>query len=225
MTSATTDAPGTATDAQKTLAYGSGRMGRKFMQIGLVCVAACGALVWLQPRDFSTPDWAMTSFGLAIGAACTLYGLDRMLRPKSLLVLSPAGVQVHIDTLKTFLIPWHEVKGIDAIDITGTFRRAPVTFSGVTVVLVSRAFYDRQIHVDSWVMRGPGWDFNFVPRTDTIMGDVVQVALHHEALPVTAAELREAVTARWHAFRDATPADPKPASARVPRIFGGFRPK
>lgn len=213
-----TDVLGKVTDVQQTLSYGSGKMGLTFLRLGLTALAACGVLAWLQPRDFSSLEWAMTYFGLAVGAGCALYGFNRWLRPKALLVLSPKGVQIHIDTLKTFLIPWHEVKGVETADISGTFRGRTVHFSGVTVVLVSRAFYDARIHVDSFLLRGPGWDFKFIPK-----GDMVQVALHHEALPATAIELREAITARWQAFRDAMPADQKPA--RVPRLFGGFRRK
>jgi hypothetical protein len=67
-------------------------------------------------------------------------------------------------------------------------------------------------------VRGPGWEFIFVPK-----GNVVQVALHHASLPATAAELREAAEWRWKAFRNAKPADQKPT--RGPRIFGGFRRK
>lgn len=70
------------------------------------------------------------------------------------------------------------MKGVDTIDISGTVRGTLITFSGVTVVQVSRAFYDRHIHLSSWLLRGPGWDFNFIPK-----GSLVQVALHHEALP------------------------------------------
>ena len=69
------------------------------------------------------------------------------------------------------------------------------------VVLVSRAFYDRYIYVRSAFLRGPGWDFKFIPR-----GDLMEIALNHEALPATAAEIRTAVELRWKAFRDAKPA-------------------
>ena len=221
---AMTDVLGKVTDVQQTLSYGSGKMGRTFLRLGLTALVACGVLVWLQPPDFSSLEWAMTYFGLAVGAACALYGLDRWLRPKPLLVLSPKGVQITVDTLKTFLIPWHQVKGVESTDITGRYRGRTITVLGVTVVLVTRAFYDQHIHVDSFLLRGPGWEFHFIPKTDPNLGEIVQVALHHDQLPATAIELREAVTFRWNAFRDAMPADQTPA-ARGPRIFGGFRPK
>jgi hypothetical protein len=143
-----TDVLGKVTDVQQTLSYGSSKMGRTFLRLGLTAFVACGVLVWLQPDDFSIFEWAMTYSGLVVGAACALYGLDRWLRPKPLLVLSSKGLQKCLDTLKTFLIPWHEVKGVETADITGTYRGRTVTVTGVTVVLVTRAFYDQHIHVD-----------------------------------------------------------------------------
>lgn len=65
----------------------------------------------------------------------------------------------------------------------------------MTVVLVTRRFYDRHIHVRSWLMRGPGWDTNYIPR-----GSQVEVALHPEALRASAQQLRTAVGTRWRAF-------------------------
>jgi hypothetical protein len=84
------------------------------------------------------------------------------------------------------------VQGVDAITINGP---RGVTFKDVTVVTVSRAFYDKVIYVDSFLKRGPGWDLVFLVSDTT-----VQVALHDYILPVTGAELYAAVEARWKAF-------------------------
>jgi hypothetical protein len=132
-----------------------------------------------------------------LGVFMTGYALFRMLAPgKPLLALSPDGLRLTVEWVKTVRIPWHEVKGVDTIDITGKVRGTRLNYHGVTVVLVSQAFYDRHIHIKSWFLRGPGWDFNFIPK-DRLM----QVALHHEALPVEAHALRAAVESRWLAFR------------------------
>ncbi len=140
----------------------------------------------------------MLALTLAVGGASTLYGLVRLWSPgKPMLQMSPAGLRLHFDFLKTMVIPWHEVRGVDTTDIKGEFRGTPVLLTGVTVVLVSRKFYDRRIHVASWLLRGPGWDTNFIPK-----GDMVQVALHHDVLSASAAELRMAAEARWQAFRN-----------------------
>jgi hypothetical protein len=70
-----------------------------------------------------------------------------------------------------------------------------VAFTGVTVVLVTQAFYDQHIHVDSWLLRGPNWHNFFIPK-----GSMMQVAFHHDALAAPAAELRTAIETRWRAF-------------------------
>ncbi len=90
-------------------------------------------------------------------------------------------------------------------------RYDAITFRGVTVVLVPKPLYDQKIHIRSFLLRGPGWKANFIPK-----GALVQVALHHELVSVDPASLRDAVEARWLAFRD-QPAVP-PTRTSVPRI-------
>jgi hypothetical protein len=187
-----------AENVHQTLAYSSRKLSRRWLEIGLVLLAAGGVLAYIRPDSFTLFDWIMLPITLVLGVGLTLYALLRLWVPgKPLLRLSPAGVRLHIQWVKDIVIPWHEVLGVDTVDITGEVRGYPVVFSGVTVVLVSRRFYDRHIHVTSWFLRGPGWDTNFIPK-----GSTVEVALHHEALPATAQELRAAVEARWHAFRE-----------------------
>ena len=67
----------------------------------------------------------------------------------------------------------------------------------VTVILLPKPFYDRRIFVNSFFLRGPGWNANFI-----VKGALVQMALHHELVSVEPRPLREAVEARWLAFRD-----------------------
>jgi hypothetical protein len=151
---------------------------------------------YVQPSDFTLYDWAMTVFSIVGGAFACIYELVRLLLPpKPLVVLSPQGLRMRIEWVKEFLIPWREVRGVDTIDVTARFGREVMFVPGVTVVLVSKAFYDRYIYVGSWILRGPGWDSNFVPK-----GDMVQVALHHLLLDASAAELRLGVELRWRAF-------------------------
>jgi hypothetical protein len=143
----------------------------------------------------------MIGLTLAVGAPCALYGFSRWRHPKPMLTLSPTGLRLHMEFVKTVLIPWREIHGVDSIDISGRVGGRDAYLPDVTVVLVTRAFYDRYIHVTSWLLRGPAWHMNFIPK-----GDMMQVALHHEIMSATAAELRAAVEARWSAFRDAKPA-------------------
>ena len=76
----------------------------------------------------------------------------------------------------------------------------------VTVILLPKPFYDQRIHVNSAFLRGPGWKANFIPK-----GSLIQMALHHEFVSVEPRALREAVEARWLAFRER----PAAASART----------
>ena len=111
------------------------------------------------------------------------------------------GIHYRIPWVKEFLIPWREIRGIETIDVTTSnwsYRNpGTMTFGNVTVLLVPKPFYDARIFVDSFFLRGPGWEANFIPK-----GDLVQVALHHELVSAEPRALREAVEARWHAFRN-----------------------
>ena len=128
--------------------------------------------------------------------------------------------------MKEIVIPWREIKGVDTIDITWRhwMTRYPqdMTSRGVTVVLVSKPFYDAHIHIGSLFMRGPYWyETKFIPK-----GDLIQCALHSEIVSVEPRELREAVEARWRAFRD-QPAGRQPRTASVPSVIAapcGERP-
>jgi hypothetical protein len=142
---------------------------------------------------------------------------------KPVFTLSPEGVHYRIPWVKEFLIPWREIQGVDTIDIvTGlwsptlwldnrAFRPNIGAFGDVTVVLVSRQFYDSHIFVRSFFVRGPGWNAKFIPKDA-----LVQIALHHTLVSVEPRALRQAVEDRWIAFRD----QPSAASPRssVPRV-------
>lgn len=122
-------------------------------------------------------------FILAVGVLLTvgpgiiaLALFKRANRGKPIFVLSPMGIHYRIPWVKEFLIPWREIRGIETIDVTSSnwsFRNpGTVTFHNVTVILVPKPFYNARIFVDSLLLRGPGWENNFIPK-----GDLVQVAL------------------------------------------------
>ena len=107
-------------------------------------------------------------------------------------------------------------------------------YKGVTAVLVSRDFFDKAIfpakdgmerrqrdlatilklrngmvdHIRARRGLGPGWDSIFIMRDSEM-----HVALHHSILPVSRADLRAAVEARWQAF-GGTPAASKVSEPR-----------
>lgn len=156
-----------------------------------------------------------------VGIGWIGYALYRRRRPgKAMITLTPSYLLFRIPMVKEIRIPWREIAAVEVIDTSPFFpslvRPRFVTFRNVTALRVSRRFYDRQIHVPSAFMRGPGWSNTF------IVGEKdVRVALHHEAVGVPAEELREAVEARWHAFGppDAVAAatETAPASSPPPR--------
>ncbi len=182
------------------------------------------------------PAWTSVGIGLCfvLGSGVIGQALWTRVNPgKPLFALSPEGVHYRIPWVKEVLVPWHEIEGVDTIDVSagsGVFLWSggvPVPsyttaiYRNVTVLLVSKRFYDTRIHVGSVFLRGPGWSANFVPK-----GSRVQIALHHELVSVEARALRDAVEARWRAFRDPPAPEPPRTSAPVSHVVAmGASPK
>jgi hypothetical protein len=185
-------------DVSRVLSFGREKLARKNMIFAAIA-GAFGVLAVLVAGDdtmMTVVGWGLTAFGLGFFG----WELSKVTqKQKPLLVLTPEALFIRLEGATEFAIPWSEVRGVDRIDIEG-LRGA--VFEGVTVVLVDRVFYDRVIHVDSFIRRGPGWDQFFVPLGD----DRMQVALHHAFLPVEPDELLAAVEARYKAFGTAPPA-------------------
>ena len=159
--------------------------------------------------------------GIACGLGITALALLRRFRPgRPLYVLAPDGIHIRWPLIKEILVPWNEIKGVDTIDIPlrHWFWRSylGMTSAGATVFVVSKEFYDAHIHLDSFIMRGPGWHNTFVVR-----GDLVQCALHPEPVWADPRLLRKAVEERWLAFRDQPAAPLKPRTASVPSVIAG----
>ncbi len=149
---------------------------------------------------------------LLTGVAVLAYALWTLSRSgKPIYALSPAGILYRVPSNRTFLIPWSEIRAVESITIasrqfnpvslfqSGHLLYRMSMFHDVTVVTVSKAFYDAHIHVSSFFRRGPGWKATFIPH-----GEQVQVALHHYLASVEPSEMRQAVEARWRAFHEQT---------------------
>jgi hypothetical protein len=178
-------------DVAEVLTFGREKLARRMLQFGFIAAVVGGLSVFFSEDNdmLRIVGWGLIVFGVGFVA----WEFSKTTQPqKPLLVLSPEGINMRVEGATEFFIPWKEVQGVDAITIHGP--RA-VTFKNVTVVMVSRAFYDKVIYVDSFLKRGPGWDLIFLVSDTT-----VQVALHDYILPVTGAELYAAVEARWKAF-------------------------
>lgn len=196
-------------DVSRVISFGREKLARKNMLFAAIAggVGLLAVLVAGQDTMMTVVGWGLIAFGVGFFG----WELSKVTqKQKPLLVLTPDAIFVRVEGATEFAIPWSEVRGIDRIDIEG-LRGA--VFEGVVVIVVDRVFYDRVIHVDSFIRRGPGWDQFFVPRGD----DQVQVALHHAVLPVGPDELLAAVEARYRAFGAAPAAQGAEPDARRPR--------
>ncbi len=180
-------------DVNARLIWSRTKLHRKRMIVFAIGTAAAALVVWLA-------DSALERCGFAIAGIVFLgfcfYDIYRMVEPNSALIeLLPQGIIYRV-TSEDFIVPWHEVSGIDTIDIHFKIRGRLEIYTGVTVILVSKFFYDRVVHVSNIIMRGPGWGAWFVPRDENTM----QLALHHDVIPASAETIRREVEARWRVF-------------------------
>ena len=82
------------------------------------------------------------------------------------------------------------------------------TFPHVTVVVVTRAFYERQVAPKRGFLMPPGSELMFRPE-----GETIQIVLNNADLIVDPRDFREPAEARWKAFRH-QPA-PTPSSGDI----------
>ena len=151
---------------------------------------------------------------VAAGLGVIAIALVRCFKPgRPMFVLSPSGIRYHLARTNTIVIPWREIKGVDIVDITvrrWALRGPPfTTLRDVTVILLSKPFYDSCIFIDSFFRRGPVWKAVFQPK-----GALVQMALHPDTVSESPQVLRDAIELRWRAFRD-QPENPSSAATRV----------
>ena len=175
-------------------------------------------LALIDPDRESVGTYIGVGLCLVVGVGLSAFTLwRRWNHGKPIFTLSPDGIRYRIPFIKQVLIPWREIQGIDTIDIeaghwsylwsTGSLRYNTFILRDVTVILLPQRFYEQRLHLNSFLLRGPAWNANFIPK-----GALVQMALHHEYVSVEPRSLREAVEARWLAFRDKT----APARTSVP---------
>jgi hypothetical protein len=205
-------------DVNETLEY---RPGAAMMDPVPNALGLCLFALFMLTLDDEPPVGIAAASGVVLtaGIGWIAFALYRRSNPgRTLFVLSPAGILYPIYRAKAALIPWHEIENVDTIDIATrnwaaiySYLAPKLRYRDVTVVLVSRRFYDSHFFSDSLRFRfGPPWETFFIPK-----GSSVQIALHHQPLTVEPRVLRGAVEARWHAFRDRPP-----GSASLPTQHG-----
>lgn len=189
----------TYVDVNQRLIWSRAKFHRKRLWVFAVGTIAAVVIVFLEDHELKR---------LAFGAAGVVffgfafYDIYKMMEPNSALIeLLPQGI-IFRTTSEDFIVPWNEIKGVDTIDIHTKFNGRSETYLGVTVILVSKFFYDRVVHENSIIMRGPGWGAHFIERDANTM----MLALHHEILPASAEEVRRQVEERWKVFgKDSKP--------------------
>jgi len=199
-----------ADDINQTLEYRSATAIVRLLPTGLLLIFL--GLVIFALVDLDREPWTIIGIVLCwvVGGALAGVALWRRVNPgKPLFALSPDGIRYRIPLIKEILIPWQEIQGVDTIDIEAGYwsilwftsfptpRYNTWVARDVTAIMLPKEFYDRRIFVDSFLLRGPGWNANFIRK-----GALVQMALHHELVSVEPRPLRQAVEARWLAFRD-----------------------
>jgi len=189
------------TDPDYVLKFSRAKIGQKCFVIGLISLAfGIFFISFGGRRDIEFAGYVV----VVIGFALCMYEMHRHFHPgKPMLALSPEGVRWNIEWVRELFVPWHEVKALRKITVTDRTSRSPFPpkFENVTALVVTNDFYDRALHVDNVLLRGPGWGNMFI--ADEKNG-VMQFALHDEILPVKKDELYAAVETRWKAFRDKT---------------------
>jgi len=183
------------TDVNHTLKFGRQKVARAFLILGVLCIGV--SILLVSTDTVRGSERYIPYLAFALGALLTGYGIHHTFNTGTpIAVLSPSGIALNIEWVKSFHVPWHEVKDVRKIDVRVPTKGWYTTYKNVTAVAVSRAFYDRFVHVDNALLRGPGWEHNFIEDGGTIL-----IALNYAALPATAEEIFAAVDARWKAFR------------------------
>lgn len=137
--------------------------------------------------------WMMIDMGL-IWVAYSVYVHRHPSEP--VFILSPAGVSFHRSWLRGLFIAWQDMARAGPLDVsTGS---TPSLVPQVTVVTVSKDFYDGRVVPMRSVLQPPGSDSMFRAK-----GDLVQIVLTGPQIVVEPADLRVPVEVRWTAFHNA----------------------
>lgn len=136
------------------------------------------------------------------------------------LVLTPEGLRVQIGR-GALALGWSDIQAVETGSFEGfapqRYRRNRMRFDDVTMIRLQDGILSRLglRGRSGWFGQGRDWLLRHDDRGDS-------VALHHQWLGLTPAEVRGPVEARWRAWRDA-PA-PAAASPLPPLRLGGFDP-
>lgn len=171
-------------DIGKTLNFGTFRRDILLLAV-FVCVAPFAA-------------WFRNWFILAICCGFGLFQLYKVVGAQTALTLSPKGIRYAYDGIR-FSIPWREISAIQRVGAPDK----PL-YDGVTVLTISRRFYDANIHTPYGKLLNPSRDDYF-----KIGDDIVEVAVYAGFLTLDRAELFAMIAERWRAFGPTPPPNPQ----------------
>ena len=179
-------------DVNQRLVWSRAKLHRK--QLWVFATGTIAAIVIVVLADTPLERWGFGAAGAVFFGFC-FYDIYKMLEPNSALIeLLPQGI-IFRTTSEDFIVPWNEISRVESTDIHFTWRGRTEVYPNVTVILVSKLFYDRVIDTGNFITRGPGWGAHFIEE-----GDRVKVALHDHILPASAQTIKREVEARWKAF-------------------------
>jgi hypothetical protein len=183
-------------DVHQTRAYGSERFLMRYVPIA--------ALLLLLGLFVGPPrNWPLMGppvrLALTVGSfAYIVFACWRRFvapgRPR--LVLSTQGIDQRLSHGHILHIPWHEVQDVVSIDHTVvTIRGFRHTTRDVPAVVVSAAFYAREMPHKPWLRRPLNWGHFAEAENET-----VKIVFRHDYLGTRAPDLRQAIETRWRAF-------------------------
>lgn len=185
----------------------------------LFAVALAMVIFGARSSDGRLAAWILLAL-LPLGLALGLWR-SRISGPPYL-ILTPQGLALNTGGWGVLALPWAAIRAIDTRSFEGyalRYRgRQQIAFKDVTMIQLAPGVLEAERAAGHFVPRGPSVDWVVRPGPD---GD--WIALHHEFVGLTPAELRAPVEARWQVFRD-NPA-PADASPLPPLRLGGFRPR
>lgn len=171
--------------------------------LGLI---ALGAFALAGADAYSYSDRKLLLAGtvlLCAGLGAIALGFYRRAHPgPPALVLSADGVHTRMGRTTEAFIPWDEVRDIQTFSFSRTFwtlsGTRPISFRNVNALIVSDRFYRQRLHVDSFVQRGPFWNYYYIRD-----GNEAAVTVLHEFLDVSSQDVGDALRLRWRAFSNA----------------------
>lgn len=190
---------GSKIDVDRTLTFTLADSFRGNRGMGLF-FALLGGLVLILPEEGDptvlVPGLGLLAFGVFALAAPYL-GLKR--GEKVVAELSPQGLVTGVQNSARprIEIPWDEISEVTQISFMSPVVATWGTYIREPCVTVSRAFYDREIHVDGIAAQGLFWRHHIQRHPD---GDRMRVVLLHHDFALSRRALRDEIEARWRAF-------------------------